>query len=247
MLRWLTAFVDVPAAFADRDLAFWRTVTGAAPSSRRGDRSEFVTLLPPAGDAYLRMQTVLAGPGGCHLDLHADDPEELADRARTLGAAPRYREPGLVVLDSPAGLTFCVVAAHGEAVRPAPATREDGSRSLVDQLCLDLPPAGYQQECEFWSALTGWQLRPGSRPEFQHLLRPAGMPLRLLLQRLGDPRPAAAHLDLACDDIEAEADWHVARGARRSHRTDDWITLRDPAGLPYCVTRRSPDTGTTPA
>jgi hypothetical protein len=246
MVRWLTAFVDVPPAFADRDVAFWQAVTGSTLSARRGDRSQFVTLLPATGDAYLRAQTVFAGAGGSHLDLHADDPGALAERARSLGATTRYEEPGLTVLDSPAGLAFCVVTAHGEAVRPAPVTRGDGTRSLVDQLCLDLPPDGYERECGFWSALTGWQLRPGSRPEFQHLARPAGMPLRLLLQRLGESRPATAHLDLACDDLEAEAAWHVARGARRSHRTADWITLRDPAGLPYCVTRRSPDTGTTP-
>jgi hypothetical protein len=246
VLRWLTAFIDLPPGPAEPALAFWQAVTGSTLSPRRGERSQFVTLLPASGDAYLRAQTVLSGPGGAHLDLHSDDPAALAGRALALGAVERFREPGLVVLASPAGIGFCAVEHDGEARRPAPLVRPDGARSLVDQLCLDIPDPDYERECAFWAALTGWELRSGSWPEFRYLDRPAGMPLRLLLQRLDSGR-AGAHLDLACDDAEAEAAVHTTLGATVSAPREGWITLRDPAGVPYCLTRRDPATGKLPA
>jgi hypothetical protein len=81
-----------------------------------------------------------------------------------------------------------------------------GHRSLLDQICLDIPPQVFADECTFWAALTDWELRAGSRQEFAYLARPAGMPLRLLLQRLDDDRTdsARAHLDLATSDVAAE-------------------------------------------
>jgi hypothetical protein len=226
-------------------VAFWQAVTGSTLSSRRGERAQFVTLLPASGDAYLRAQTVLSGPGGGHLDLHADVPDAVAERALALGAVERFREPGLVVLTSPAGVGFCAVEHEGESVRPAPVVRADGSRSLVDQLCLDIAAPDYDRECDFWATLTGWQLRSGSRPEFRYLDRPAGLPLRLLLQRL-DAGRTGVHLDLACDDMGGEAALHTTLGATVQSRRDGWITLHDPAGLPYCLTRRDPGTGTLP-
>jgi hypothetical protein len=53
-------------------VVFWREVTGSALSPFRGVAAEFATLLPPDGDAYLRVQRVKDDPGGHHLDLHAD-------------------------------------------------------------------------------------------------------------------------------------------------------------------------------
>src|SRR5439155_27025838 len=100
-------------------------------------------------------------------------------------------------------------------------------------------PETYDRECAFWSALTGWSLGGSEHAEFQHLRGPEGMPLRLLLQRLDDG-PAGAHLDLACDDADEEAVIHTALGASVAYQGKGWITLRDPAGLRYCVTRRKP-------
>jgi hypothetical protein len=117
VLCWLTAFIDLPVGAAAPAEAFWHAVTATTPSSRRGERAQFVTLLPASGDSFLRAQTVLDGPGGGHLDLHVDAPEQIAEGALSLGAVERFREPGLVVLTSPAGVAFCAVRHHGEAVR----------------------------------------------------------------------------------------------------------------------------------
>jgi len=72
------------------------------------------------------------------------------------------------------------------------------------------------------------------------------MPLRLLLQRLDEPhsgRGCPAHLDLACDDVPGERARHESLGATVVRVMDNWTTLLDPAGLAYCITRRSPATG----
>jgi hypothetical protein len=79
-------------------------------------------------------------------------------------------------------------------------------------------------------------------PQFRYLARPAGMPLRLLLQRTGDPPGTTvhAHPDLACSGVDAEMARHEGLGATWSHDGDGWMTMRDPAGLAYCITRRDP-------
>ncbi len=87
---------------------------------------------------------------------------------------------------------------------------------------------------------------PGRRPEFEHLVRPVGMPLRLLMQRLDDDSSARCrcHLDLACEDVEAEVRRHEALGARVLRVMPGWTTLVGPSGLPYCATRRGLGSGT---
>jgi hypothetical protein len=52
--------------------AFWATVLKWTVSSRRGGHDEFATLLPPDGDAYVKLQAVGEG-GGMHLDLRLSD------------------------------------------------------------------------------------------------------------------------------------------------------------------------------
>jgi hypothetical protein len=229
-VRWMTGFLDTPSRVAE---PFWQAVTGSGLSARRGPGGEFATLLPGGGDAYLRVQVVGDGPARAHLDLHVVGPAAQARRAVELGAAVVCEENGLVVLRSPAGLAFCLVAWSGEAVRPV------GGRSLVDQLCLDLPVDGFDAEADFWAALTGFARRSGSRPEFDFLVRPEGMPLRLLLQRVGGPVPGM-HVDLACTDREAEVARHVSLGARVVRVRSRWTTLSDPAGRASCVTDRRP-------
>jgi hypothetical protein len=200
------------------------------------------------GDAYLRIQRVRGGPCGCHLDLHVDDAGLGARRARELGATVILQHAGLIIMASPGGFRFCFVAHHGEASRPSAARWPDGQRSLADQLSIDMPPDRYDAECTFWAELTGWPRVTGSRPEFVFLDRPAGLPLRLLLQRLDSAasQTCTAHLDLACDDVAAERSRQVMLGAEVVREMPSWTTLRDPAGLSYCVTGRDPATGKMP-
>jgi len=233
---WMTAFLDTPAARAAVAERFWLAVTGATLSPRRG---EFATLVPAGGDAYLRVQVVEDHAAArAHLDLHVADVAAARRRAVALGAEP-LSEP---ILRSPGGLTFCLVAWHGERVRPASVGWPGGQRSLVDQLCLDIPRAGFDAEADFWAALTGWQRRPVPGSDFDFLVRPDGLPLRLLLQRI-EAGPGGMHVDLACDAVQPEVRRHLALGATHVRDGDGWVTLRDPAGRDYCVTGRDPATG----
>ena len=243
-VRWLTAFLDVPDQRFRAGADFWLEVTASTLSPTRGTRDEFATLVPADGDAYLRVQRVADPHGGCHLDLHVDDRPATARHAETLGASVERVLDDVIVMRSPAGLAFCVVGHHRESVRPAPTTL-DGERSLVDVLCVDIPPDDYERETTFWAGLTGWELRGVDYPEYSYLAAPAGMPLLLLLQRLHEAAPgrtAGAHLDIATDDPEALAAAHERRGARVLRRHDRWITMTDPSGLPYCLVRRAPET-----
>ena len=94
--------------------------------------------------------------------------------------------------------------------------------------------------------MTGWERRPARLPEFSYLERPEKIPLRLLLQRLDDAdrdHTAGAHLDLAYANRDTAVTRHVGLGARVDARHEYWTTMTDPSGLPYCLTRRNPDTG----
>jgi hypothetical protein len=239
-LRWVTAFLDTAEERADEAEVFWSRVTGYRVSPRRGRRDEFTTLLPPEGDPFLKLQRVVKSPpGGLHLDLHTDDVQAFAHHAEDLGATASYLEEGYVVCGSPGGLTFCVVG-HPGAQRPGPAGWP-GGRSLVDQVCLDIPPSRWDDELVFWERLTGWE-RGRQSGEFGRLVRPEEQPLMFLLQRLDEEQPGVtAHLDLGCDDADAEAARHVALGAKEVRRAEGWITLLDPSARAYCVTRHPVD------
>ncbi len=236
-VRWMTGFLDSPSRAAE---SFWLDVTGSRLSQRRGPGGAFATLLPPDGDPYLRVQVVESGPPGAHPDLHVADEDAAADEAVGRGARVVLAEDGLRVLRSPAGIAFCLVRWDGERVRPAAVRRAGGPVSLVDQLCLDIPADAFEAEASFWQGLTGWPRRRTGLPEFDYLERAPGLPLRLLMQRTG-AGVARVHVDLACDDVDAEVQRHVGLGARVVRRVpDDWTTLADPAGREYCVTGRSP-------
>lgn len=228
MIRWVCAFIDRPEAHFGAACDFWTRVTGTRLSAPRGDRDEFATLLPEnSADPYLKAQAV-AGPGGAHLDFAVDDLARTLALASRLGATPVHTEDGLEVLRSPGGQLFCLVPWSGEHRRPAPVTAPDGSTSRLDQVCVDLAPAVYEAEIDFWTTFTGWTSTPGTLPEFHTIRPPAELPVRILLQRLTDPRPTGAHLDLACTDIEATRTWHESLGATLRSRGAHWLVLQDP-------------------
>ncbi|MDH6219968.1 VOC family protein [Streptomyces pseudovenezuelae] len=241
---WTHAFIDRPLTHFSRACEFWTAVTDTRLSELRGERQEFVTLISEDADAVLKVQGVVSGEGGAHLDFAVEDVPALVDAALKLGAELVTDHARWAVLRSPAGQLFCAGPwEHGESVRP-PVVR--GSR--LDQVCLDLPPSVYEAEIAFWSALlTDWQSLPGSRPEFHVLKPPPGLPIRILLQRLDEERPASAHLDLACADIDATQAEHEHLGAELVARAPHWTVLRDPTGGLYCLTGRDPETGGLPS
>ncbi|MCH5677340.1 VOC family protein [Streptomyces gilvus] len=241
-VRWTYAFIDRPAGAFGAACAFWTAVTGTRLSELRGDDKEFTTLLHDGADACVKAQAVASGPGGAHLDFPVEDVREFMDAALRLGAETVADHGTWAVLRSPAGQLFCTMPWRAESVRP-PVVR--GSR--LDQVCVDLAPSAYDGEVAFWSALLAdWESVPGSRPEFHVIKPPPGLPVRILLQRLGEERPTTAHLDLACADAGATRAEHERLGAEFAAEGFGWTVLRDPAGGLYCLTGRAPETGGLP-
>lgn len=243
MITWVSAFLDFEPSHHAEGVAFWSAVTGYQLSPPRGPYDEWASLLPPDGDAVLRVQRLGEGPDRVHVDLHTADREELVARAVSLGATV-VAVPDHTILTSPGGLVFCIVSA-GESVRPLP-TDWGGHQSLVDQVSIDIPAAQFARECAFWSELTGWELAQSAvRPEFWALVRPAGIPVRLLLQRLESHQETiTAHLDIACTNVAREVERHLTLGARMLAEMPWWTSMQSPTGGPYCLTSRNPTTGT---
>lgn len=248
-VRWVWAFVDLPAPGFEDGLAFWAAVARSTPSPRRGEHDQFTTLQPERGGAWVKVQRV-GGAGGVHVDLDVDVPLPLArDQAVSLGACVVAELDDVVVCRSPGGLVFCLTRWEAEQTTRGQVRDED---SLVDQVCLDVPAAAWDVEVAFWSALTGWE-RTGrgcgcsgddgsdAESEFGRLAWPEGLPVRFLLQHLDDQDgPVRAHLDLAAADREREVDRHVGLGATRAQDGRGWTVMSDPVGTVYCVTDRHP-------
>jgi Glyoxalase-like domain len=220
-VRWITAFLDLAPDTHQTTTTFWLAVTGASLSPTRGEHGEFATLVPRDGDDHLRVQRLGAGLSRVHLDLH--DGQQFTTHT------------------SPGGLVWCSVD-HPGSMPPQPIRWPDGQRSQVDQVCVDIPSELYDDECDYWSGLTGWAWTPNPvYPELRRLQVPDGLLMRVLLQRLDEPTGAVrAHLDLATDDRSAETARHVALGAEVLDTRTDWTVLRDPSGSPYCITDRVP-------
>ena len=238
---WITAFLDLPPESYDDGVRFWQGVTGYALSEPRGDEGQFATLVPPSGDAHLRVQRRAASRGRIHLDLHVAWPRVAADRAVVLGAR-EIADLGHVVMSSPGGFVFCLVP-EGEREPAPPSKWPGGHRSQVDQVCLDLPGELHDREVEFWQEMTARDLvaSPG-HAEFHRLRRPPGQRLELLVQRLGEPLgEVRGHLDLATSDRAAETARHEALGATVVIAREGWTVLTDPAGSAYCLTDRQPN------
>ena len=233
--EWIQVFLDTPADAFEEAVTFWSAVTGWTPSERRGEQGQFLTLLPAAGAAYLKMQAV-DGPAGVHLDLDSADRPATVARALELDATAAWTYHDVEVMRSPGGLVFCHTLVDGE-----PSLVRDGS-TVLDQVCLDIPVAHWESEVAFWSGLTGREPQAGALPEFVRLVE-YGM-LRLLLQRLDEPDgPVRAHPDLATAHREADAQEHVRLGAEVVSVNAFWTVLTAPGGQVYCLTDRDPATG----
>lgn len=243
MIKWMWAFVDRPESDFDASARFWTAVTSTTLSARRGDRGEFATLVPGAGqgDACVKLQGVLSG-GGAHLDLEFDDFEAAVGRVVELGGAVVTRDETWAYAESPSGYGLCVTTWDGAARAPLPFVAPDGSRSRLDQVCIDIAPSAHDAEVAFWSGLSGWEVMPSSRfAEFSWLRPPEGSPVAVLFQRLGEERATGGHLDVSCSDAEATRAWHESLGAEFVAEHGNWLLMRDPVGWEYCLIRSDPD------
>jgi hypothetical protein len=239
---WMTLFLDVPADRWPAGVEFWVTVTDSDVSPTRGENDQFVTLLPPQGHPWLKMQAIAETDARVHLDLDHPDRQAAMEQSHRLGAKQAWSYEGVAVMRSPGGILYCHTIREES---DGPRIDRTGVDAIADQVCLDIPPSLWDVEVEFWRALTGRPLETGRRPEFAFLgdPDPSGPP-RILLQRLDDDAPrATAHLDFAVRDRQAQIRHHESLGARRIDDFERWTQMRAPSGHVYCLTDRDPGTG----
>jgi len=107
-------------------------------------------------------------------------------------------------------------------------------RILLRRLYVDAPSEVYERTRDFWAtALVAQPHRGVNYPEFHWLEHPAALG-QVLVQDIG-ATPSRYHVDIETDDVEAEVARLLAAGAYEVDRQGNWVVLRDPAGLFFCV------------
>jgi len=107
-------------------------------------------------------------------------------------------------------------------------------RILLRTVVIDVPADEHDRTRDFWTAALAAQARRGTRfPEYHVLEHPAS-PNNVMVQDVGTAG-ARVHLDIESSDVEAEVRRLVAAGATEVERHEEWVVLRDPAGLLFCV------------
>jgi hypothetical protein len=98
----------------------------------------------------------------------------------------------------------------------------------------DYPPGIHDTARDFWRVALAADIHRGrTYPEYHVLEHPAVLG-SALIQSLGQGE-SRIHLDIESDDTEAEVARLVAAGAVEVQRIDNWVVLRDPGGLLFCV------------
>lgn len=107
-------------------------------------------------------------------------------------------------------------------------------RILLRTIVVDTPSEDHARVRDFWTAALGATARRGvTYPEY-HVLENAAASGPVMVQDVGTA-PARFHVDIESDDVDAEVTRLVAVGATVVERHDNWVVLRDPAGLLFCV------------
>jgi hypothetical protein len=237
---WLHAVIDVPEEHHAAQASFWAGVLGWPAGPAWPGHPELRSFEPPQGTPYVHLQQI-DGPPRIHIDLESKDPEATMRLAEELGAELVAARDRWRTLSSPGGLPFCVLTS-GEHEPPGPVEWPQGHRTRLVQVCIDSPAAAHDREVAFWRALLRDRWVDSAASEFAGKWHDdAGSPLQLLFQRLGEPTGRVrAHLDVGTDDRAADVDRVRDLGADEIGPGRGWHALRDPAGLPFCITDNSP-------
>jgi hypothetical protein len=107
-------------------------------------------------------------------------------------------------------------------------------RILLRTVVVDVPSDVHDRTRAFWTAALAAHARRGQRfPEYHVLEHPAAVG-PVMIQDVGTAE-ARVHLDIESDDVEAEVGRLIAAGATAVERHEEWVVMRDPAGLLFCV------------
>ena len=107
-------------------------------------------------------------------------------------------------------------------------------RILLRTIVVDVPSDQHDATRDFWTLALAAHARRGTRfPEYHVLEHPAALGT-VMIQDVGAASPRV-HLDIESDDVDAEVRRLTGLGAAIVERHDEWVVLRDPAGLLFCV------------
>jgi hypothetical protein len=108
-------------------------------------------------------------------------------------------------------------------------------RSRIGVVLIDHPEQDWEEGLGFWAGVQG--VEPTLDEGDEEVYRSIGSigSVALASQRTGAGTPARVHLDIETDDVDAEVARLVALGATVVSRTDDYVILKDPADLLFCV------------
>ena len=241
-MQWVDCIIDAPAGSAAGSRSFWAAAIGWEIGEPWPDHPEFVSLQPPAGPSHVHVQ-VIDGSPRVHIDLSVADIALETHRHILLGATAGTRAEEWQVMASPGGLPYCLISESRQLTRATATRWPDGHATGLVQISIDSPEHLHDQEVSFWPEVTGWELRASDSPEFGGKIYPSDGPLHFLFQRLGSDDTAThtrAHIDLASDDVPSDVARLVEYGASVIGPGDGWVALRDPNGMPFCVTEQSP-------
>jgi Glyoxalase-like domain len=107
-------------------------------------------------------------------------------------------------------------------------------RILMRTVVFDYPTGVHDAGRRFWEVALATGIRRGrTNPEYHVLEHPATLgPVLVQNLKEGESR---IHLDIEADDPDAEVARLVAAGAEVVDRIEDWVVLRDPGGVLFCV------------
>lgn len=107
-------------------------------------------------------------------------------------------------------------------------------RILLRTVVLDYPSAVHDRARDFWQAALDGGIRRGTHHPAYHVLEHPAALGTVLVQQI-EEGTSRIHLDIESDDPGAEVDRLLAAGAVEVARIEDWVVLRDPGGLLFCV------------
>jgi catechol 2,3-dioxygenase-like lactoylglutathione lyase family enzyme len=104
--------------------------------------------------------------------------------------------------------------------------------------------ADTERLAEFYSAITGWEIKPHGGPRWIELASDAGATIAFQLVEdhvppvwPGSEHPQQAHLDFDVDDLDAGEEAVLALGARKADYQpgQSFRVYLDPSGHPFCL------------
>ena len=107
-------------------------------------------------------------------------------------------------------------------------------RILLRTVVIDVPSEANDPTRDFWTAALRSDTRRAKKHPEYHVLENSAAAGPVMVQDVGTAA-ARVHLDIESSDVEAEVARLIAAGATEVERHSDWVVLRDPAGLLFCV------------